>query len=293
MAPSGNRSIRDTLALAGDVVTLFLGAPFVIGAVIGVLVFLAQLPGPVVILAFLAAFGLAVMVLGSLRQRGEAKERPSRPAIVPATGDPSTGRLEMSLARQRDLVREHISELAQIGVTPAEQETPAAKEWPDAGRIAAAWSPERAVELFHVELRGPSGMRVVLQPPGPSWADLYLRLINLSPVWFEVERIHAELAIAHTPVEEKDAHDRYRIDPFTALPPFRYEFQGMHDKQVYVRFQIESGLATYLRQQIDRLATSYDVQLTISLYGQCETGRFEKTSLRFEIPSGAAGLMKQ
>jgi hypothetical protein len=154
------------------------------------------------------------------------------------------------------------------------------------------WTPEKASAQFIVDVRGIRGINVVLQPPSPSWADLYLRFINLTPIWFDVTRIHAELAIAHTPVDERDSLETYRVDPYSAFPRFAYEFQGMDDRQVYVRFPIESGLASYLKEQLAKYATSFDVQLTVSVYGDCETGKFERRNLRFEIPGPAAGLVK-
>jgi len=244
--------IRDGLSLAGDIITLWLGFPVFVGAVVGILGYLAALPWPLVLFAFLAAFGLAVTVIGSLRRRDQPTAKDAR-----------------------------VAEAGPSGQLRRESEVP-----------VEAWTSEQVAEQFFVDIRGIRGISVVIQPPSPCWTDLYLRFINMSPAWVEINRIHAELAIAHTPVGEKDSLEVYRVDPCSAVPRFAYEFQGMHDRQVYIRFPIDSGMANFLKEQLANYKTSFDVQVTISVFGECQHGKFERRNLRFEIPGPAAGLVK-
>ncbi len=60
---------REGIGFAGDVVTLWLGAPLVVGAIIAGLGYLGRLPWPLIVVLALAAFGVTMMLIGSYRRR--------------------------------------------------------------------------------------------------------------------------------------------------------------------------------------------------------------------------------
>jgi hypothetical protein len=153
------------------------------------------------------------------------------------------------------------------------------------------WPASKVSDHFFVEQMTPESLEIRLQPPNPT-VYLYLRYINLSPAWVEVERVHVDVQVAYQQVASGDDHERYRIEQFSVMPAYRYGFDGMHDKKVFIELPIDSGRALNAQQQVDSPNSSGRVQLTLSVYGRCQTGRLEKTRLQMEMNYGTAGLSK-
>jgi len=152
------------------------------------------------------------------------------------------------------------------------------------------WPAAKVSEHLFVEFMSPQSLNIQLQTPTPS-ARLYLRYINLSPAWVEVERLRVEIMVGYQELVSGNDLERYRLEQFSVMPPIKYGFDGMHDKKVYVELPIEAGRAANARDQVAK-NTGLSVQLKLSVFGRCQTGRLEKTDLSFEMPIANAGITR-
>jgi len=150
------------------------------------------------------------------------------------------------------------------------------------------WPPERVAENFSVEPKFPRGLKIVLQGPS-SWVDLSLRMVNLSPLWVEIEQIDVELQVGGMLLYKDQILRRERFPRHSVFPPFTTH-ETFGSPTFYLRLEVEAGRAAAIEAQKANWHTSYEVLLKLDLYGQCQTGRFKKEDLRFEIPLGVAGL---
>ncbi len=190
--------------------------------------------------------------------------------------------------------------------------------------LEAAGIPFAAVDLDNLSWCYPS--------PSDDRFRSALTLKNLAVVWHNFRNAGAERLVIARVVESRDELDRYRaavpgadvtvvrlgasdatlrdrvdkreiglghewharraIELARIMRAYRYGFDGMHDKMVFIELRIDSGRALNAQQQVDGPNSSGRVQLTLSIYGRCQTGRLEKTRLQLEMNYGTAGLSK-
>lgn len=150
------------------------------------------------------------------------------------------------------------------------------------------WPPERVAASVLIEPKFPRGLRIVLQG-AQSWADLSLRVVNVSPVWIELEQIDVELQVGGMLLYKDQILRRVRFSGHSVFPPIT-SHDTFGSPTLYLRLEIESGRALAIEAAKPNWHTSYEVLLMIDVYGQSQTGRLSKENLRWEIPLGAAGL---
>jgi hypothetical protein len=151
------------------------------------------------------------------------------------------------------------------------------------------WPPDRVAQQFFVELAWPTALQINLRPPSPD-VRLYLRYLNLSPLWVEVERVDLEISVGNQELVSEPKFDRRRVGRQSAFPPILYGFHGWGGDHAYFPFLVDSGRAAAISDQIKNWSGSFDAQLRIQIHGQCQTGRFEGIDITMEIPFAATGL---
>lgn len=150
------------------------------------------------------------------------------------------------------------------------------------------WPPERVKENFSIEPKFPRGLHIVLQP-NQSWATLSLRVTNLSPVWVELEQLDVELQVGGMLLYKDQILRRQRFEPRSVFPAFTTH-ETFGSPTFHLRLEVEPSRAAAIEAQRKNWHTSYEIVLTLDVYGQCQTGRFKQENLRYEIPLGVAGL---
>lgn len=147
------------------------------------------------------------------------------------------------------------------------------------------------VERFGVELMSPTSLDIRLDPEDPT-VRLYLRLLNFTPLTFEVDKISVEIQVAQKKLGTIDYAERIRVDPYTAIPPVRYGgFSGMYDPKIYLTLDVDTGRAASLRRHLETNQDSHrEVELTVFLRGTSQLGRFDSPPAELRIPMAAAGF---
>lgn len=151
------------------------------------------------------------------------------------------------------------------------------------------YPPKIVAQSFFIELGSPRGVQVILQGAS-SRVALYLRAINLSPIWIETERFDIQVSVGNQPLYSGQIFKRRRIEGFTAFPEFGYGHRGWGTDSLYFDIPVDSGRATAIKETMPKWSGHFDVQLRIQLYGRSKTGPIERTDISLDLPSGAAGL---
>lgn len=153
------------------------------------------------------------------------------------------------------------------------------------------FSPKAVVENFGVELMSPTSLDIRLDQDDPT-VSLYLRLLNFTPLTFEIEKIFVEIQVAQRKLGRIEHAERIWVEPYTALPPVRYGgFSGMHDPKVYLRLDVDTGRAASLRKHLETSQDHHrDVELMVWLHGKSQVGRFDSPPMELRIPAASAGL---
>ncbi len=163
--------------------------------------------------------------------------------------------------------------------------------WIPGWMLRKKFNSRAVVEGFGVELMSPTSLDIRLDKDDPT-VRLYLRLLNFTPLTFEVEKIFVEIQVAKRKLGTMDHPERIRVDPYTAMPPLRYGgFSGMHDPKVYLHLDVDTGRAASMREHLEH-SQSYDreVELMIWLHGTSQVGRFDSPPMEPRIPAASAGL---
>jgi len=155
--------------------------------------------------------------------------------------------------------------------------------------IGRKYPPKRVAEDFFIELGSPRGVQITLQG-SDSRVTLYLRAINLSPIWVETEHFDFSVSVGQQQLYSGQVIKRRRVDGFTAFPEFGYGHRGWGTDHLYFDLPVDSGRATSVKDHIPQWHGPFEVQLRIQVYGRCKTGPIERTDISFDLPSGATGL---
>lgn len=163
--------------------------------------------------------------------------------------------------------------------------------WIPAWILRRKFDAKAIVESFGVELMSPTSLDIRLNEDDPT-VRLYLRLLNFTPLTFEVEKISVEIQVAQRKLGTIDYAERIRVEPYTAIPPIRYGgFSGMYDPKVYLDLDVDTGRAANLRKHLETTQDPHrEVELTIFLHGTSRLGRFDSPPAELRIPMAAAGL---
>lgn len=155
--------------------------------------------------------------------------------------------------------------------------------------IAWKYPPKKVADSFFIELGSPRGVQIALQGTNPR-VMLYLRAVNLSPIWIEVEGLDIRVSIGHQEIHKGQHFKRRRIEGFTAFPAFGYGHRGWGTDHLTFDLPVESGRASAVTAMLPKWSGSVDVQLRAEAYGRCKTGPIERTDVSFDIPAGATGV---
>lgn len=92
--------------------------------------------------------------------------------------------------------------------------------WLPSWVIRSKFPPAKIAEAFFIELGSPRGVQIILQAPS-SRVSLYLRAVNLSPIWVETERFDFQVAIGNQELYSGQIFKRRRVNGLYSLPRVR------------------------------------------------------------------------
>lgn len=144
------------------------------------------------------------------------------------------------------------------------------------------------VESLGVELDWPTAVKINLDTSDPT-VRLYLRLVNLTPLDFLIEKIVVEIDVAKRKLIRIDFSESVMVPPFTAIPPYRWSaYSTMHDRKVYIERDIDTGRAAAMRTHLENTEDRYrDVTVKIWLSGQSQIGQFVSPQMEVTLPWAA------
>lgn len=152
------------------------------------------------------------------------------------------------------------------------------------------YRPADVSKNFFIQLARPDSLQITLAEAA-SRVGLSLCAINLSPIWVDLERFDVSISVGNQPLYAGRLFNRQRVPGFSAFPAMGYGHRGWGGPNLYFDISVDSGKATSIANNIKQWQSPYGAQLHIQIYGQCKTGRFERTDISFEIPSGGAGIL--